>query len=605
MTKMTDLGTVSLCAVWLSSFWAAAFCPAAEPLAAMNTRHESGADESALRRVDFELNASVALPERRKEVEADLIRLLAADTSFEAKRFACTRLAVCGTEASVPPLAALLATDETVGIACLALCTIKSARAGDALRAAVPASKGAARLQLVNALGRRAEAESVTVLSGLARDADVAVARAAIRALGVIDAAPARDVVAALRREAAPAVAEAVADASLAVAERHSAAGARKDAAAVCEELLARPLPTHLRRGAFGLLLRCQRDGGAERIAELLGRAPVDPVLAAVAIARVPELRGWRVSKTFGRLLAGLPVEQQVLLIEALSWRGDSSARAAVRAQAGAADARVRLAAVAALGRTEDEDAVPALVLALARAASPDETKSAELALAGLKGGEKADQALCAAVREAKEAASKATLLSVLARRGGPKAAAALLHSACGEDREAARAAAQALTRLADGADAAALPELQRALAGKDASRSDAALRALAAWRSADAWDALLGVYRKPANDAQRTLALRGLARIAGEGNAKADAALIGRYRQVLEGARDDGERKLVLNTLAGASHPDALALAVSLLSASGVRAEAAGAVERIAAALQKSHPDLAREALQRAKDGP
>lgn len=566
--------------------------------------YESGADESALRRFDFELNAAMDLPEKRKEAEAGLIRLLAPDTTFEAKRFACTRLAVFGTDTCVPGLAALLADDETAGIACFALCNLTAGRAGAALRAALPAAKGAARVQIVHTLGRRAEAESVNALAGLARDADRAVAGAAVRALGAIGDPSAAEAVAVLRHEAFPAVAEAVAEASLAVAGRLAASGGREKAAGICDELLGRELPDHLRRGAVSLALRCDRDGGTDRVLALLGAEIIDPVVAAVAIARVPELTGWRVSKKFAGLLERLAPDQRVLLIEALSCRGDSSARAAVRKQAAAEDARVRLAAVAAMGRTEDEDAVPALVAVLALAGAPEEAKAVELALAGLKGGKETDEALCEALRDA-QASVKATLLSVLARRGGRVAVDAMLDCASGEDRDASRAAAQALARLAEGGDASSLPELQRALAGKDSRRREAALRALAAWRSADAWEALIGVYRKPADGAQRTLALRGLVRIAGEGNAKADAALIGRYRQVIEGVRDDGERKLVLNTLAGAAHPDALALAVPFLSVPGVRAEAQQAVERIATAIQKTHPDAARDALQKVKNGP
>ena len=75
--------------------------------------------------------------------------------------------------------------------------------------------------------------------------------------------------------------------------------------------------------------------------------------------------------------------------------------------------------------------------------------------------------------------------------------------------------------------------------------------------------------------------------RLAGDLNAKPDPELIKRYRQLLAGARDDDERKLILGILAGVAHPEALDLALSLLSQAGVRAETELAVKKIAASIK------------------
>lgn len=567
--------------------------------AALAAKYESGESAEPLLQIERQLREAVGKPERQAELQAALIRLLAPDTTFEAKRFACLQLAAYGTEAALPALAALLKQEETAGIACFALGGLRSQQAGDLLRAALPEAKGVARLQLVSALGHRADPASVTLLAGLARDADAAVACAAVRALGAIDAAAARDAVAALRKEAAPAVSLAVAEASLSGAEQLAAAGERAAASALGEELLKPAYPQHIRRGAFGLCLRNDADGGEQRVSALLAAAPLDPVLAAVAIARVPELRGKGVSKTFGKVLPSLTPAEQVLLIEALTCRADQDARSVILAQVNAADPGVRHAALTAVGNLEDASAVALLARALAAAPTPEEVKDVQLALAGLRGGEATDLALCAALRQA-AAKDKLPLMAVLSRRGGRAAVAALLEQSGEADEAVARAAAQALARIADSGDSAALAALQAAVGCGDARVREAALRTLAASRGVAAWDTLAAVYLKPGNDAQHALALRGLARIAGEGNAQPDATLIGRYRQLLSGARNDEDRKLILNVLAGVAHPDALALALPLLDLPGVHAEAAQAVERIAKAIEKTHPEAARGALQK-----
>lgn len=573
-----------------------------DTLTAGAAKYESGGSSEPLRQIEQRLRESAGDASRHAELEAALIRLLAPDATFEAKRFACVHLAVMGSEESLPALAALLKQQETVGIACLALAKLQSAKAGDSLRAALPEAKGSARLQIIGTLGRRAEVASVTLLSGLARDTDPVVASAAIRALGSVNAAAARDAVAALRREANPAVAAVVAEASLCGAEQLVASGDKAAAASICEGLLQPAFPEHIRRGALGLLLRTDADRGLQRILKMLGAVPVDSVLAAVAIARVPELREEGVSKRFGDVLPRLLPSEQVLLLEALACRADADARAAIRAQVGATDPGVRHAALVAVGNLEDASAVSLLAKVLAAASTPEESKDVQLALGGLRGNDATDQAIAEALRQA-AAKDKPQLMAVLSRRSGRVAAAALLEQSGDADGRVARSAAQALVRIADSGDSAALAALQAAVSGNDVRAREVALRTLTAWRGAAAWDTLLGIYLKPENAAQHVLALRGLVRIAGEGNAHPDAALLGRYRQLLSGACGDEDRKLILNVLAGVGHPDALTLALPLLEVAGVRAEAAQAAERIANAIKATHPEISRDALRRAKD--
>ena len=570
-----------------------------DSLVARGAKYESGENAEPLRHIERLLCEAVGNPGRQAELEAALIRLLAPDATFEAKRFACTQLAVHGSEVSLPALASLLKQEETVGIACFALGGQRSVKAGDVLRAALPEAKAAALLQLVSTLGHRAEAESAEPLARLARDADAAVAVAATRALGFIDTPAARDAVAALRQEARPALAAAVAEASLGGAGQLTASANPAAAAMICEALLTPAFPPHIRRGVFGLLLRGDADGGAQRVRKALDARPPDTVIAAVAIAHIPALRGKGISATFGGVLPRLPPSEQVLLIGALARLADADARAILRAQVGAADPGVRQAAIAAVGSLEDASAVMLLSKALAQASTPEETKEAQLALASLRGGEKTDRAIGDAVRQA-AANNKPPLMVVLSRRGGPASVSVLLEQSGDPDKTVARAASQALIRIADGGDSAALAALQAAVAGGAAPVRETALRTLAAWRGVAAWDTLAGVFLETGNSAQHALALRGLVRIAGEGNAHPDAALIERYRTLLAGARRDEDRKLILSVLAGVGHPDALALALPLLEVPGVRGEAAGAVQRMAAAIQTTHPDAARSALQK-----
>lgn len=639
--------------------------PSLDELVPAVAKYESGANAGPLRQFERAIRESAGDPVRRPQVEAALAKLLAPSATFEARRFACAQLAIIGTDASLPAIAELLNNPETTGIACLAIGTRPSARANEVLRRALATATGLARAQIIDTLGDRQDPLAVKALVEFARDRDTKVAESAIVSLGKIGDDPARKVIDGLRKEANPARARAVAEASLLVAEKLAAGGDAKAATALYEELLQPSQPLWVRRGALGALLPLDRDGGERRILAVLRGS--DAALKPVAIAGVPALKSKDASVEMGRQMATLSPPEQVWMIEALAVRGDPGARSVIRAKLAAEDPSVRRAAIAAVGRLEDASAVPLLSQVLAGAKGSEEREAVEEALTRLQGGAQTDQAIIAELRQAPEAA-KGPFISVLARRGSRAAVAALLDETGHANAAVARAAFQALGRVATPDDLPALLQKLVALPNPEArtdaegavervlgriadpaQRSpavcdmlgrtsdlearasllrvlpacgdargfaalrqefdnaeprlrDTALRALADWPDASGWQLLAGIYTQPENETYRALALRALVRLAREENARANPRLIERYRQLLEGAKTDDDRKLILSALAGAAHPDALPLAVPLLDNPAVRAEATVAVKTIAEAIKAQHPQAAREALGKLK---
>ncbi|MDD4102737.1 MAG: hypothetical protein PHU80_08925, partial [Kiritimatiellae bacterium] len=571
--------------------------PDVADLFAHMTRYESGSEEVALRTLEGLINRPDLDQALRNELERGLIRLLGNDSTFEARRFAALNLAVIGGDNAVEALAGMLDSAETAGLACFALGRIASGKAGDALRTALPASQGLARVQIIDTLGRRAEAASVPPLAALARGADTEEAAAAVRALATIPDRSALDELTALASGPEGVSAE-IAAALLGAAHHRLAAGAAKELPELCEPLLDNSFPAHIRRGALELLLASDKDGGERRIARLLDDKKIDDLLAAVAIARVATLPGKSVSKKFGKRFKKLSATRQVMLVGALAVRNDKAALEAIKKQVRAEAAEVRLAAVKVIGKTGGAEAVNLLAGALAAAENPDEVTGVQQAMSSLSGGDATDRNLIEFFG-ASETRLKVRLFPVLARRGGGAAVNLLLDHACGEDREIAREASQALTRVADAGDAVSLAAVSHSATEGEGKRQASALRTLAAWRGSGAWETLQGIYVN-SEGARRSLALRGMVRMASEAGSAPNAELLGRYRALLDGARTDDERKLILGALAGVAHPDALGMAVALLDLPGVREEAAVAVRRMAEALAKSHPEAASKALAR-----
>jgi HEAT repeat protein len=619
-------------------------------LVTQTAQWESGQSREPLQRIEQLTREAAADKKLRAELEAALVQLLAPTATFEARRFACQQLAVIGSDASVPALARLLRDNQTTGIACLAFGNRPSAKADQALRAALTAAQGPARLQIISTLGDRRDPKAVKPLASLARDADAAVADTAIRALGKIANDAAARVIADLRKRATPPFSSALADASLRCAAHFAASGKRQTAAAIYADLAAPAQSAHVRRGAFRALLALDADGGEQRALQAVRGS--DAVLKPVAIAAVASLPAQDASKTFAPELPRLSAPEQIWLIEALAVRADAPARSAIIGSLTSSEGGVRRAAAAALGRIGGATAVGPLARALAAAKDDEEIRALVAALGSLPADRDMDNAIASEVNAAKGEA-RARLISSLVNRRSAQTVSLLLTEADNPDPVVAVAAYRALARAATGdrlaallkkyatlanpeirsdiegfaeqavmatddvavrsaavrealaaarggearcavlsllpaaGDAAALSALLAAVNGSNAQERDCAVHALSQWPDMQAWDALYGIFRQPLNEAYRSITLRSLVRLLGDANAHPDDALVAHYQELLDHARDAADYKQILGALGGAAHPEALKLATALLDKPGVQAEARAAVKKIAEALK------------------
>jgi HEAT repeat protein len=634
-------------------------------LVAEMAKYESGQNAEPVLKIEQLLRDSFANPGLRKELEAGLAKLLVPTATFEARRFACQWLAAIGTEASLPAIAKLLADEQTAGIACLALSSQRSPKANAVLRSALAAARGPARVQLISAVGSHQDAEAVPALTQLAADADAAVAETAIRALGKIGTAAAHDALAALVKTAKPAQRCAATEATMRVAEQLGAAGDRKAAVAIYAEQLKPKTPTNVRCGALAALIGLDADGGQQRIlATLRAGDPALVPVAIARIARLksadasktfaaelpklsPAAQAWMIEALADR---GDAVARQAICAQ-LSTSDAGVRRAAIAAVGKLEDTTAVAPLVKILATVSTPEDFLDVEVALVNLRGGAATDAALVAALSQSSGEAKLRLFSVLTRRG----ARAAIPALLAEAGGtdtPVVQAAFLAlgklavagdlpvvlekvvslKAADARTDAELAAARAMAKVADVAqrsqtlraalaktadvetrcsflrllpsapDAQALGALGAAQSDKETKIRDAAVRALATWPDTTGWDALLAVFQKPESNTHRALALRAMVRLATALNATPDAALIQRYRQLLTGARNDDERRLVVGSLAGVAHPGALDLALPLLSHPGVRAETALAVRKIAAAVKAEHPQAAQAALERLK---
>lgn len=331
--------------------------------------------------------------------ERELLAVLRSAAPEGEKAITCKRLAVSGSAAAVPDLAALLGNPRLASWARIPLEVIPGSEADAALRAAAEKLDGVLLVGVINSLGVRGDAASVPLLESRLTSADADVAAAAAAALGRIGA-PAAAAALAKALAAAP-TRDAVAQACVVCAEKRVAAGDTAGAIALADAVRQAEVSEQRRAEAYRAGILARGADGIPLVVELL-RSPsrrlfnmglfaarelgmlggrVEPLASAVDQALIGEVAALR----------GGDATRGALVIGALADRGAGSGLGAASAPAvrtalieavrGGPPA-MRLAALAALGRVGDASVVGPLVEAAAVADAAPAVRSALAALA-------------------------------------------------------------------------------------------------------------------------------------------------------------------------------------------------------------------------------
>jgi HEAT repeat protein len=222
------------------------------------TKFDWGTDLAALAPIEDAVVAAHGKPDDRIQLEKRLIDALEAARSRDAGDYICRKLAIVGSAAAVPSLAARLGSPESSHMARYALERISAPEAAAALRQALPELRGNLRIGVIGSLGSRKDAAAIPALAGLLNDGDAATARAAALALGAIGAAEgAQALQAAAKKSGAPATA--LIDALLHCAESLLADEKLAEAGSIYQTLNDPRQPRLVRLAATRGLLACAR----------------------------------------------------------------------------------------------------------------------------------------------------------------------------------------------------------------------------------------------------------------------------------------------------------------------------------------------------------
>lgn len=291
----------------------------------------------------------------------------------------------------------------------------------------------------------------------------------------------------------------------------------RGDAAArsAVVELLAASKDEDVRSAALAAL---GEIGAAEDLPTLVKAlsAPsgVEQQAARTAIVR---MRGDFVDKTLAADAKTADAPTRAALVELLAARRSTSEMPAFIAASTDDDARVRGAAMTALGQLAGPEQITAMIPAVLKAQKGGERDAAERSVAAVcarieSEGQRAD-ALIAAIDKV-DASRRDDLLSLVGRVGGK--------------------------RLIDFVGDIAT--------GSDADRRLLAIDALSKWPDASPADKLLEIANKTADAAEREQAFQGYVKLAATRDGRSDKDRLERMKQAMQAARTPEEQSLVIN---------------------------------------------------------
>lgn len=589
-----------------------------------------------------------------------LIAVIKSDAPHKEKADACRRLAVVGTKEAVEPLAELLADEKLSHMARYALEPIPEPAVDQALRDALGKLKGGPLVGVIGSIGVRGDAMAVGALAEKLQDSDSQVSQAAARALGSIGTS---DAAKALQRALPDASADnqlAMCEGLFRCAEALAAKGQRSEAVAIYDQLLSIDTPHQVRGGALrgAILARPQKDGLQLLQQNLLSK---DWILFSAAVQTSQELPGVEATEVLTGQLEKLAADNQILVIQTLGMRGDAAALGAIFALAGSGPKSVRMEAIRALPEIPDASAVPVLV-GLLDDADGEISKNAQEALAALPGPE-ADAAvmemltssqagrrltsleligrrrMTASIDALLEAAQDAdakvrqTALKKVGELSGPAQLPALLDLFMSlETSQDLSAAEQALRnicvqfddrQLCTGKLVSLLPQttparkstllrvlstlggtnalqaVREAVRDSDEEVHSAAIRALGAWKSAEAAPDLLALAKTAANPKDKTLCLRAYLSMASRPDISPDERL-SMCRQGDELVQQDDEKRLLLAALGSIESVEALAMIVPYLNESALRDVAGTACVSVGEKMVQQKPDEIAQAMEK-----
>ncbi len=203
---------------------------------------------------------------------------------------------------------------------------------------------------------------------------------------------------------------------------------------------------------------------------------------------------------------------------------------------------------------------------------------------------------MAASEREDIDAAERA-LSAVCIKTDNPQSAAGKLTSLLARAKPAQKAGLLRVLSAVGGPEA--LAAVRAAANDADGQVSDAAVRALCSWKTADAAPDLLTLARTSPEPSRKTAALQGYINLVRDDGLSTDQKL-SMCKQAAGMIQRNEDKKLLLGAMGTVPSAEALAMAMTYLDDEATRAEACFAAVAISEKIVEQNPQQVTEALQK-----
>jgi HEAT repeat protein len=531
----------------------------------------------------------------------------------------------------------------------------------EVFREALGQLEGMTLVGVIGSIGVRRDTKAVKPLANILmqHDAGPEVTDAAVRALGSIGNIEAAEMLQTALDHAPGENRLSIAEGLFRCAEALAAEGNRDVAIEIYDQLRKSDAPHQVRGGAVRGAILARGSKGVEVMREYLRSDSY--IMFSAACQTALEMPGEEVTRALTSVLNNLPADNKILVIWTLGKRGDPAAVPALSAAAGTGDKSVRVAAIKAMPQIGHASAV--LVLAdLLGDKDSEISKAAQEALAAIPGDE-ADAAVMAMLNntdtaprlmaldligrrrmtssvpallkaaEGPDAKVRPAALKRVGELGGPGEFSELLdllvQFQAKQDLDAAEQALSAVCAKADNPEsyssrltnqlakatpaqksamlrvlsviggAGALDTVRQAAKDSNAQVSDAAIRVLCSWKTADAAPDLLALAKTSPDRSRKIAALRGYINLIRDENLSTEKKLA-MSRQAANLIQRNEEKKLLLGALSTVPAVEALSMAMEYLDEPATRDEASFAAVAISEKIVGQKPREVAQALQK-----
>jgi len=290
----------------------------------------------------------------------DLIAVLQSDAPKSEKAITCKKLAIYGTEQSVPVLAPLLADKELASWARIALEAIPGPVADAALRNALGKLEGRLLVGAINSIGVRRDVQAVDTLVQKLDDANADVASAAAVALGHIGGEQAAKALVQSLADTRAGVRSAAAEGCILCAERLLAHNWTAEANALYDAVRQADVPDQRHLEAIRGAILARQSAGVPLLIEQLRSQ--DRKRFGVGLRTARELVGRDVTEALAAELTRLNPDRRAMLLLAIADRNDSAALATVHKAAQGGPKELRITAINILIHLGDVSCAPVLL---------------------------------------------------------------------------------------------------------------------------------------------------------------------------------------------------------------------------------------------------